>query len=196
MREPMRYLSLWVMAALVAGGCANYKEPARIALQDVGYSMQAAAGDAKKYVPDQYAKLEQEHEAAKASFASGDYKNTVAQVRALRQHISQVSSAAAAARDQMAASLNQQWQAMSADLPKMVDAIGKRIDSLSKSKKLPKDLTPTNFEAAKAGYEDVKKAWSEASQASDAGNIETAVSKGTAVQTKGQEVMTLLGMSA
>jgi cell wall-associated NlpC family hydrolase len=184
------------MAALVAGGCANYKEPARIALQDVEYAMQAASGETKKYVPDQYAKLEQQHEAAKASFAAGDYKATVRQVRELRQNISRTSAAAVAAREQLAASLNQQWQAMSADLPKMVDAIGQRIDSLSKTKKLPKNLSQTNFDAAKAGYEDLKKAWSEASQASDAGNVETAVAKGTTVQTKGQEVMSLLGMSA
>lgn len=196
MREPMRYLSLWVMVALVAGGCANYKEPARIALQEVEYSMQAAAGDAKQHVPDQYARLQEQQEAAKASFAAGDYKTTVRQVRELRQNIEKVSAAAIAAREQMTASLNQQWQAMSADLPKMVDAIGKRIDSLSKSKKLPKNLTQANFDAAKAAYEDVKKAWTEASDASSAGNIETAVAKGTTVQTKGQEVMTLLGMSA
>jgi len=195
MREKMRFLSLWVMAALVAGGCANYKEPARLALQDVEYAMQAASNDAKKYVPDQYAKLQEQHDAAKASFASGDYKGTVRQVRELRQNITQVSAAARATRDQMAASLNQQWQSMSTDLPKMVDAIGKRIDSLSKTKKLPKNLTQSNFDAAKAGFEEVKKAWDEASQASSAGNIETAVSKGTTVQTKGQEVMSLLGMS-
>lgn len=194
MRQKMRFLSLWVMAALVAGGCANYKEPATRALQDVEYAMQAVS-DAKKYVPDQYAKLQEQHDAAKASFANGDYKETVRQVRELRQNITQVSAAAGAARDQMAASLNQQWESMSADLPKMVDAIGKRIDSLSKTKKLPKNLTQSNFDAAKAAYEEVKKAWDEASQASSAGNIETAVSKGTTVQTKGQEVMSLLGMS-
>jgi hypothetical protein len=189
----MRALSLLVLVALVAGGCANYKEPARLALQEIQYSLQAVAGDAKKYAPDQYAKLEEQYEAAKASFASGDYKSTVRQVRELRDNISTVSAAARATRDEKSAELAQQWRSMSTDVPKMVDAIGKRIDSLGK-KKLPKDVTQASFDAAKAAYEEMKAAWSEASQASDSGNIEAAVAKGTTVQTKGQEVMTMLGM--
>jgi len=191
--KQMRTLGLLVLVALVAGGCANYKEPARLALQEIGYSMQAAAGDAKKYVPEQYAQLEQKLEAAKASYASGDYKGTVRQVRELRASITQVSAAATAARDEKTATLAQQWRAMSTDVPKMVDAIGKRIDTLGK-RKLPKDVTQSNFEAAKAAYEEMKAAWTEASQESDSGNIEAAVTKGTTVQAKGQEVMTMLAM--
>jgi len=194
MRMTMRSFSLWVLAALVAGGCANYKEPARLALQEVQYSLQAVAIDAKKYVPDQYVQLEQQYEAAKSSYASGDYKGTVRQVRELRDHISTVSAAATAARDEKTANLNQQWRSMSTDLPKMVEAIGKRLDSLSKTKKLPKNVSQSNFDAAKSAYEEMKQAWTEASAASDSGNIEAAVTKGTTVQTKGQEVMTMLGM--
>jgi hypothetical protein len=192
----MRTYGLLVLAALVAGGCANYKEPARLALQEIEYSLQAVAGDAKKYVPEQYAQLQQQYEAAKTSYNSGDYKGTVAQVRQLREHISQVSSAASAKRDETVANLNEQWRSMSTELPKMVDAVGKKIDSMGKTKKLPKNVTQTNFDAAKAGYEDMKKTWTEASQAADSGNIESAVSKGTTVQTKGQEVMTMLGGTA
>ena len=191
--KKMGTLSLLVLVALIAGGCANYKEPARLALQEIEYSMQAAAIDAKKYVPEQYAQLEQKLEAAKSSYASGDYKGTVRQVRELRNQISTVSAAATAARDEKAAMLAQQWRSMSTDVPKMVEAIGKRIESLGK-KKLPKNVTQANFDAAKAAYEEIKTAWTEASQASDAGNIEAAVTKGTTVQTKGQEVMTMLGM--
>jgi hypothetical protein len=191
--KKMRALSLLVLAALVAGGCANYKEPARLALQEIGYSLQAASGDVKKYAPDEYVKLEQQYEAAKTSYASGDYKGTVKQVRELRQNITTVSAAARATRDEKAAQLAQEWRSMSTNVPKMVEAIGKRIDSLGK-KKLPKDVTQSSFDSAKAAYEEMKAAWSEASQASDSGNIEAAVAKGTTVQTKGQEVMTMLGM--
>jgi hypothetical protein len=191
--KKMGHLSLLVLVALVAGGCANYKEPARLALQEIEYSMQAVAIDAKKYVPDQYAQLEQKLAAAKSSYASGDYKGTVKQVRELRANISTVSTAATAARDDKNAMLAQQWRSMSTDVPKMVDAIGKRIDSLGK-KKLPKNVTQANLDAAKAAYEEMKAAWSEASAASDSGNIEAAVTKGSVVQTKGQEVMTMLDM--
>jgi predicted nucleic acid-binding Zn-ribbon protein len=194
MRTMMRSISLLVLTALVAGGCANYKEPARVALQELDYKMQAVGPDAKKYKPEEYAKLQQDYETAKATYAQGDYKETVRQVRQLQANISQVSAAAASAREEMVAQLNQQWTTMSADLPKMVDAIGKRIDSLSKTKKLPKNLTESSLSAAKAGFEDVKKMWDEASQAAASGNVETAVSKGTTIQTKGQEIMSTLGM--
>jgi hypothetical protein len=193
MRAQMRFLSLWVAAALVAGGCANYKEPARIALQEVDYKLQAQT-DLKKYKPEDFAKLEQDYQAAKQTYEQADYKETVRQVRALQANISKVSAAAAAEREATVAALNQQWTTMSADLPKMVDAIGKRIDTLSKTKKLPKNITQSNFDAAKASFEDVKKMWDEASRAASSGNVEAAVSTGSTIQTKGQEVMTMLGM--
>lgn len=190
----MRYLGLWAAVAVLAAGCTNYKEPARMAIQEVQYSLQAVSTDAAKYLPDELAALQADYDKAKVSFEKGDYKEALTGVRSLKPKISALSAKAAATKEQQVAALNGTWQTMSTELPKLVQTIESRLNTLSRTKKLPKNVTQSGLEQAKAGLADVKKLWDEASQASSSGNLEIAVSKGTDLQAKGREVMTLLGM--
>ena len=80
------------------------------------------------------------------------------------------------------ASLTDSWNSMSADLPNMVNAIQSRVDTLSKSKKLPKNLDQASFDAAKTGLDDMKSTWSAATQSFNSGNVEDAVAKAKQVQ--------------
>ena len=79
--------------------------------------------------------------------------------------------------------------AISADVPKMVQAIQGRVDVLAKSKKLPKNLDKAKFESARADFEQMKTTWSEATAAASAGNAVEAVSRGEAAKSKGTDVM-------
>ena len=49
-----------------------------------------------------------------------------------------------------AAAATHEWEALSEEVPKMVKAIESRVDTLSGSRKLPKDVNKEAFEAAKA----------------------------------------------
>jgi hypothetical protein len=80
------------------------------------------------------------------------------------------------------------------DVPKMAEAIQSRVDVLSKARRLPKGLTPAEFDSAKAGFEEMKTSWTQATTAASTGNIVEAVSLGDAAKAKGTEVMTALGM--
>jgi len=107
----------------------------------------------------------------------------------------QEAQAAAAAAQQAQAAASAEWATLSSDLPKMVSAIQSRVDILTKSKKLPANVSKESFESAKAGLDVINSTWGEATAAAAAGNSIEAVDKARVVQQKGQEVLALLGMS-
>jgi len=102
---------------------------------------------------------------------------------------------AAAQRAQEQAAATAEWQTYNADLPKMIGAIQSRIDILSKSKKLPANLSQQSFDSAKLGLDMMNATWAEATAAA-ASNPVDAVAKAKIVKEKGEEVLGLLGMTA
>ncbi len=110
-------------------------------------------------------------------------------------HEAQAAAAAAAAQQAQAAA-SAEWATLSTEVPKMVSAIQSRVDILSKSKKLPANVSKESFAAAKAGLDMINSTWGEATAAAAAGNSVDAVAKAKMVQEKGQEVLGLLGMSS
>ena len=59
----------------------------------------------------------------------------------------------------------------------MTADIHSRVDSLSKNKKLPKNLDKAKLESAKNGLEEVSKAWDEANHAFKKGSLADAFEK-------------------
>jgi hypothetical protein len=182
------------VAVLFASACANYKEPAQAAINEAETSLQNIAVDAQKYAPDQYRAIADQLEAAKATFAKGDYKAALAGARDLPAKVAELAATTTAAKDQAVAAMTDEWNALSADVPKMVEAIQSRVDMLSKSRKLPKNIDKASFDAAKSGLESMKQEWTAATQASASGNVEEAVARVKAAQQKGNEVLGLLKM--
>ena len=184
------------VALLFASACASDKEPAQAAIKEAETSLMNVAGDAQKYAPDEYRAISDQLESARASFAKGDYKAARAAASDLPAKITELAATTTAAKDQAVAGLKDEWNALSADVPKMVEAIQSRVDMLSKSKKLPKNVDQASFDAAKSGLESMKQDWTAATQASAAGNVEEAVAKVKSAQQRGNEVLGLLKMQA
>ncbi len=191
-------LAVAVVAALLAIGCANQKEPATKALNDAEATLATFRDEASRYAADELQSAESSVAALKASLEKGDYKAVMAgtpalsnQIESLRKAVTDKKAEAEAAN----AAAQTTWAAMSADLPKMAAALQSRVDMLSKSKKLPKSLTAASFDAAKAGLEQMKTSWTEATTAAAAGNAVEAVKLGEAARASGTEAMTALGMS-
>jgi hypothetical protein len=84
---------------------------------------------------------------------------------------------------------------MSAEVPKMVDALSAKVDSLSKSHHLPKGVTKDNVAAAKSGVDGLKSEWSDASNAAGSGDFTTAMSKAQEVKDKAAAIMKSIGLS-
>jgi hypothetical protein len=184
------------VALLFASACGNVKEPAQAAINQAETSLQDIAVDAQKYAADQYRAVSDQLASAKASFGKGDYKAALAAARDLPAKITELAAATTAAKDQAVAGLKDEWNSLSADVPQMVEAIQSRVDMLSKSKKLPKNIDQASFDAAKSGLESMKQDWTAATQASAAGNVEEAVARVKSAQQKGNEVLGLLKMQA
>ncbi len=182
------------IALLLATACANYKEPAQAAISEAEAGLQSIAADAQKYAPDQYQAVADQLASAKASFDKGDHKAALAAARDLPAKVTELSATVSAAKDATLAQMKDEWNALSADVPQMVEAIQSRVDMLSKSRKLPKNVDQASFDAAKSGLETIKQDWTAATQASAAGDVEQAVAKVKSAKQKGTEVLALLGM--
>ena len=126
---------------------------------------------------------------AKSTLDKGNYKDALAAAKDLPAKVTALGTEVAAAKQKAIAELTDSWNSMSGDLPNMVDAIQSRVDTLSKSKKLPKGLDQASFDAAKSGLDEIKGLWSAATQSFNSGNVEDAVAKAKTVQQKGTEVM-------
>lgn len=191
-------LAAALLATLLAVGCANQKEPATKALSDAEATLATFRDEASRYATTELQSAEASITALKASLEKGDYKAVIAgtpalstQLEALRKTVTDKKAEAEAANE----AARTTWTAMSADVPKMAEAIQSRVDILSKSKKLPKSLTQASFDAAKAALEAMKASWAEATTAAASGNAVEAVSRGEAAKAKGAEAMTALGMA-
>ena len=182
--KSFRSLLFLAVVALAASACTNYKEPAQQAIAQAETALDAISVDAQKFLPDKYKEVQDAIDAAKATFAKNDYKNALAQAKDLPAKVATLATDVAAAKQAAIATWTDEWNALSADLPNMVNAIQSRVDTLSKSKKLPKNIEQATFEAAKTGLDDMKSTWNAASQSFNSGNVEDAVAKAKQVQEK------------
>ena len=187
-----------ILAAIVAGtllgsGCANNEEPARQALASAEASLAEVRVDAAKYAPEELQQVESRLARAKDDLAKEEYKDVLGGATQLTKETATLKEVVVSKQTQAVAATHE-WEALSEEVPKMVQAIESRVDSLSGTK-LPKDLDKESVESAKAALESMKSLWAEASAAYEAGNAILAADKARMVQAKGEEVIDQLGMS-
>jgi hypothetical protein len=174
----------------ILAGCASDKGPAEAAIKAAETAVNATVAEASKYVPDQAMSLQAALAATKEKFAKGDYTAALNDAKSLTDKTKEVASAASAKK----AELTKTWEGLSAGMPKVLDAIKGRVDILSKSKKLPANLTAEKFASAKSGLDEMTQQWTAATESANSGNLMDATTKGTAVKTRAAEVLTTLGM--
>jgi hypothetical protein len=194
MRIARVILAIAAMSVL-ATGCARQKEDATKALAAVETSVLSVKEDATKYAPEVYQSVESSLNSLKESLAKEDYKAVIAGTPAVQSSVESLKSAIASGKEKFQAA-EAEWSALSADIPKMVEAIQSRVDILGSAKKLPKNLSQEAVDGAKSGLEWMKAQWHDAISAFGSGNAPEAVEKAHGVQAKGQEVLAALGMNA
>jgi len=184
-------LLMLAAAALLLAGCADYQPAAKDTLDKVEASLENVARDAAKYAPEELKTLQDELAAAKASYDKGDYEKALLGARQLASKVPDLATAAGKKKNEVMTQLGEEWQKLSASLPKTMDSIGARIAKLGKSKK-----PPAGFDQAKSDFDAAKKTLTEATAASAEGRIEEAVEKAKAVEEKAKSIMATLGMKA
>jgi hypothetical protein len=171
-RSLAKYLAVYLAAILIVA-CANQMEPAKNALDNINATLAAASADAQKYIPDQLASAQSKVAALKASYDNKDYPAVVAGAPAVLAEVSGLAGAAAAKNDENLKVLGNEWRSLAAAIPQSVTAVQTRVDALSKTKHVPKDIDLT---AAKSGLADATAAWEQAQSEFKSGNVSDAVS--------------------
>ena len=135
----MKKLSVGLLATLAACaliGCISQKAPAEQAVASAETSLGAIRDTAQKYAPDQLQAVEAQLTAMKENLSKGDYPAVLAAAQNVNASIKALEDAAdnkKAEADAALAKAKDQWGPMSTDVPKMVDAIQTRVDTLSKT---------------------------------------------------------------
>ncbi|HXZ59252.1 MAG TPA: hypothetical protein VEG26_03665 [Steroidobacteraceae bacterium] len=196
----MKKLSVFLLAALAAvlvSGCNTQKGPAEQAVASSQAALDAVRDEAQKYAPEQLGGVEAKLSDMKGSFEKGDYAGVLAAAPGLTAAIGSMKDAIVAKKSEAQAALakaKDDWGPASTAVPKMVDDLAKRVEALSKTKKLPKGVTKEAVAAAKTGLDSLKSTWADASNAAASGDFTTAMAKADAVKSKAAEMMKSLGM--
>jgi len=170
--------------------CGSDKGPAEQAIKAAEEAINSTKAEAAKYVPDQVKSLESALAAVKDKFAKKEYKDAISEAQSLAGKAKGVMDAAKAKKEE----LTKTWTDLSQGLPKMVEAIQSRVDILSKSKKLPANLTAEKFAEAKSGLTAAKEEWAKALESFKAGNFTDAISVANSVKGKAVKAMEILGL--
>jgi ActR/RegA family two-component response regulator len=186
-------------STLLLAGCANQKEPAEKAVAQVESALAEIRADAEKYAAEDLKPVDESVTKLKKNLASKDYSGVVmgapavaSSVRALKET---VATKKADAEATMAAA-QAEWSELNTSVPQMIEAIQSRVDVLTKSRKLPKDVDKAAFETIKSGFETMKSEWTQASSEYTSGMAADAVRKARNVKSKGDEILTQLGMKS
>jgi hypothetical protein len=174
------FLTLCSVAILLVA-CASQMEPAKNALDNINSILNSASTEAQKYVPDQLADAQAKVAALSASFEKKDYAAVVAGAPAVLTEVKGLAGAAAAKKDEMVKVLGSEWRSLAASIPQSLSAVQTRMDALSKSKHVPKDI---DLAAAKSGLADATSAWDKAQEAFKSGNPADAVAAAKDAQGK------------
>jgi hypothetical protein len=189
-----KMLLLTVGATALFTGCASNEEPARQALAAAETSLAEVRVDAAKYAPQDLKAAEARLAQAREDLAKQEYKDALGGATQLAKETATLKEVVVSKQTQSVAAANE-WETLSEEVPKMVRAIERRVDTLSGSRKLPADVDKAAVESAKTALESMKSQWAEASAAFHAGNAIEAADKARMVQARGEKVIDLLGMS-
>ena len=192
--KTLKGLMALAATTMLIAGCAGQKTPATSAVAQAETAVNEIRFEAGKFAPAELATTEASLAKLKGDLAKEDYKDVIAGVPQFNKDIATLKEIVVAKQTQQVAATHE-WEALNDEVPKRVDAIQVRVDTLSKSA-LPKEVNKESFEAAKAGLESLKATWAEAAAAFSAGNALEATDKARLVQTKAKELETQLAMVA
>jgi cysteinyl-tRNA synthetase len=171
----------WYLAAILLVACANQLEPAKNALDNINSTLSTVSADAQQYVPDQLAQAQSKVADLNTAFANKDYAAVVARAPAVLAEVQGLAGAAAAKKDEILKTLGSEWRSLEASIPQSVSAVQARIDELSKSRHVPKDV---DLGAAKSALADAGSSWDKAQSLFKAGNAADAVTSAKDARSK------------
>ena len=179
-------------AAMTIVGCGNRGTAQNVIGQAEG-ALNQAKEEAVIKAPEELKAAETTLAHMKQNFDSRDYKVVVADVPQFNAQMKTLKEAVTS-KQTVEAAAAVEWSSLNEEVPKAVEAIQARVDSL-KPAALPKDITKEELDVAKTDLETMKTTWAEAAAAASAGHTTEAADKGRTVLAKAEELKNSLGMN-
>jgi hypothetical protein len=195
--RPYNILLAVVAAAVLATGCSQQKQNADKVLESIETSLAAIKDDAARYAPDGLKSVESQLARLKTSYENKEYNDVIAGTPQLRKAVDSLTAAVESGKAHAQAALasaRQEWESLSAEVPKMVEDIQSRVDELSKQKRLPWGLNKDEFAEAKSDFEIMKTQWTEASSEYKSGEQIKAVEKARMAREMNEDIREQLKM--
>jgi hypothetical protein len=181
-----------IALALLMSACASKEDPAKQIVARADAGLAPVREDASVYAPNELKTAEDKLAAAKDDITWEHYQKVLEEGPALEASVAAVKDAVVAKKTQAAAATHE-WTDLSETVPKIVEALQSRVDTLSKARKLPPEVKKETLESAKTELESMKTTWAAASAAFSAGQATEAADKGRTVKAKGEELLQQLG---
>jgi predicted nucleic acid-binding Zn-ribbon protein len=179
-------------AAMMIAGCGNRGTAQNVVGQSDGI-LNKLRPEATVTAPNELKAADATLAHMKQNFDAREYKVVVADVPQFNAQVKALEEAMANGQNAQAQAM-QEWSTLNTEVPKSVEAIQARVDSLKPSA-LPKDVTKDELESAKKDLETMKVTWTEATTAAEGGDLTAATEKGRTVQAKAEELKSSLGMN-
>ncbi len=197
-RISAQWLAL-LLAGMLLAACGGQKEPAEKAIASAEAAIAKIRDDAARFVPDDLKDLESSLQGMKDNLAKQNYPAVLQAARSLKTRIDAVATNVASMKteaDATTAQLTEQWNALSEEVPELVERVTARVESITKSKKLPKDVDQEMFDHVKTESESMAQSWQQALGAFSNGNMQEAVDRAQIAKEKAAASMHALGMNA
>jgi hypothetical protein len=193
MRSTKRIANLLLLgyAALQLAACADKMEGARHALDQVSDAVTTTSTDATKYVPEQMAALQREMANLEASYDEKDYAKVMTGAPAILADAKTVAANAQEKKEDIARAVAAQWSGLSTSLPQWITLVKTRINSLSKIKRVPKDI---NLGVARSAMADADDGWERAQAEKESGEVDEAVATAKDVKAKTESAAAALNL--
>jgi hypothetical protein len=161
----MNILAAVAATAALIGGCANQKEPAEQAVAQIEASLAEIQADAEKFAADELKGVRESVANLKKELANQNYKAVVMQTPTVSANLAALKETVAAKKveaEEMLAAAQQEWTELSASVPPLVTQLQERMDSFTRSRRIPRGMDRASFDAAKQEFETLKTSWAEA----------------------------------
>src|SRR5688500_6533886 len=182
------------LAAVLALAACSQKDPAREAIDAAEEALNAVYEDAAKYLPERYAEVKADLDAARTAFGEERYADAIAAVKAVPAAAEALAKDSAAAREKHVSGLDAEWARISESLPGLLAGIGGRIEELGQMRKLPEGMDRQLLDEAKAAFSSAQSTWGEAAATFGNGDVEGAVDKARAAEGMAQDLVARIGM--
>lgn len=187
-----------LIASLLVVACGGQKEPAEKAVAEAEANIAAIRDDAARFVPDKLKEAEDILAKAKDNLAKQNYPAVLTASRELNRTIASITATVEEERvkaSAVAEQLTERWNALSTELPEMVETVTARVTSLAKTKKFPEGVDATSFDSIKSAADTMAQSWQMALAAFSNNNMQEAVDMAQTAKDRGTEVMSALGMT-